>query len=146
MIWRPAPSAGIAPATVDQPVGHVDIARTICAAAGVAPDPRMQGAPLPASEDGTRERVITEWDGGYDGESVTLRTIYRDGYVLTACEPGSVHQGDEGELYDLANDPRQFENLWDDPARAGLKRDLLADLYDNLPAARTPPLEQVALV
>ena len=94
----------------------------------------------------TRERVITEWDGGYGDESVTLRTICRDGYVLTACEPGSVHQGDEGELYDLAADPRQFENLWDDPARAGLKRDLLADLYDNLPPARTPPLEQVALV
>ena len=55
---------------------------------------------------------------------MTLRTICRDGYVLTAFELGSVHQGEEGEVYDLANDPREFENLWDDPARASLKRDL----------------------
>lgn len=146
MIWRPAPSAGIAPATVKQPVGHVDLARTIAAAAGVAPDPRMQGAPLPTTADEGRERVITEWDGGYDGETVTLRTLCRDNYLLTVCEPGSAHAGDEGELYDLKQDPRQFENLWDDPAHIGLKRDLIADLYDNLPPARTPALEQVALV
>jgi hypothetical protein len=38
------------------------------------------------------------------------------------------------------------DNLWDDMARASLKSDLIADLYDNLPVARTPALEQVALV
>jgi arylsulfatase A-like enzyme len=146
MIWRPAPSAGVSPAVVEAPVGHVDLARTIAEAAGVSPDPRMQGAPLPTTADATRERVITEWDGGYDGEDVRLRSIYRDGWLCTVCEPGSVHDGTEGELYNLANDPRQFENLWDDPPSAGVKRDLIADLYDNLPAARTPPLEQVALV
>ena len=146
LIWRPAPSADIAPAVVEQPVGHVDLARTIAAATGITPDPRMEGAPLPTSPDNDRERVITEWDGGYDGESITLRSICRDGFVCTVCEPGTAHGGNEGELYDLTADPRQFANLWDDPTRKSLKSDLVADLYDNLPPARTPALKQVALV
>ncbi|MEZ5738365.1 MAG: sulfatase-like hydrolase/transferase [Burkholderiaceae bacterium] len=146
LIWRPAPSAGIGPALVAQPVGHVDIARTVCAVAGVPADPRMQGEILPVSPVNSRERVITEWDGGYDGHDLHLRTICRDGFVCTVCEPGSVHEGTEGELYDLANDPLQFVNLWDDPGKASLKADLIADLYDHLPPRRTPGLEQVALV
>ena len=106
----------------------------------------MEGAPLPTTSGNDRERVITEWDGGYAGESVTLRTICRDGYVCTVCEPGTAHAGTEGELYDLSLDPRQFVNLWDDGSRQSLKRELIADLYDNLPPARVPALEQVALV
>lgn len=146
LVWRPAPSAGVAPAVVDAPVGHVDLARTICAIAGIAPDARMQGAPLPVSGTGGRERVLTEWDGGFGGREIRLRSIFRDGFLCTVCEPSNTHEGNEGELYDLANDPRQWENLWDDRARAGLKRDLVADLYEHLPPARTPPLAQVAPV
>ena len=54
------------------------------------------------------------------------------------------YDGTEGELYDLANDPHQWVNLWDDPKWQGKKRDLLADLYDNLPEERTPKLEVMA--
>jgi len=48
--------------------------------------------------------------------------------------------GCNGELYDLRNDPQQWENLWDDPARRSLRSDLVADLYDHLPQPRRPPL------
>lgn len=145
-VWRPAPSAGMAPDVVDAPVGHVDLARTFCAIAGIEPDARMQGAPLPVSGSGGRERVLTEWDGGFGGREIRLRSIFRDGYLCTVCEPSNTYGGTEGELYDLANDPRQWENLWDDPARAGLKGDLVADLYDHLPEARSPALARVAPV
>ncbi len=50
------------------------------------------------------------------------------------------YDGTEGELYDLDNDPHQFENLWDDPARRSVRTDLVADLYDHLPAPRPEPL------
>jgi hypothetical protein len=40
----------------------------------------------------------------------------------------------------LREDPLQCRNLWNDPAHAKLKTDLIADLYANLPAARTPQL------
>lgn len=146
LVWRPAPSAGVAPAAVDAPVGHVDLARTFCAIAGIAPDARMQGEVLPVPGANGRERVITEWDGGFGGHDIRLRSLYRDGFVCTVYEKTNVYAGTEGELYDLANDPQQWENLWDDPARASLRSDLVADLYDHLPQARTPPLEQVAPV
>jgi hypothetical protein len=69
-----------------------------------------------------------------------LLSIYRDGWTLTAYEPGGPYDGTEGELYNVAQDPQQFENRWDDPASASLRSDLLADLYDNLPTARNPRL------
>ncbi len=54
--------------------------------------------------------------------------------------------GSEGELYDHKKDPRQFRNLWNDPAYVSLKSDLLADLRDNLPPVHDPKLECVAPV
>jgi hypothetical protein len=43
-------------------------------------------------------------------------------------------------LYDLREDPLQWRNLWNDAGHAKLKSDLIADLYANLPPARTPQL------
>jgi hypothetical protein len=47
------------------------------------------------------------------------------------------YEGTEGELYDVVTDPHQWMNRWDDPDCASLRADLVADLYDNLPAERT---------
>jgi arylsulfatase A-like enzyme len=38
-----------------------------------------------------------------------------------------------GELYDVAADPLQWHNRWDDPAVRTLREDLISDLYDHLP-------------
>jgi hypothetical protein len=35
----------------------------------------------------------------------------------------------------------QWENRWDDPACAAVRRDLVTDLYDTLPAPRDPKLK-----
>ena len=85
--------------------------------------------------------MLTEWDSVLFGKIVRLRTICRDGWVATACLPGTVHDGTEGELYDLANDPLQRENLWSDPRVEGTKSDLLADMWDSLPRTSTPRRE-----
>ena len=69
-----------------------------------------------------------------------IRTIYRDGYMCSAYEKGSLYDGTEGELYDLNTDPDARVNLWDDPCATNLRTDLVADLYDNLPPRRTPRL------
>jgi hypothetical protein len=99
----------------------------------------MDGVPLPPSSADAqtqgRERVLTEWDSMHPtGVEVHLQTVFRDGFTCTAYEPGTVHDGSEGELYDLSEDPLQQVNLWDDPARRSLRDDLLADLRDALPA------------
>src|SRR5262249_14252904 len=130
---------------------------TFCAIAGIEPASWMQGRALPASEDGSRARVLCEWDSQMPSHGMHFRSIYRDGWLLTVYEPstdgqpngleavmgdwvlapcGVHYDGTEGELYDVENDPHQWRNLWNDPARRTLRSDLIADLYDNLPEAR----------
>lgn len=148
LIWRPAPSAGVAPATFDAPVGQVDLAPTFCEIAGIDAGDWMEGASLPrtASEASKREAVFTEWDSEHGGTSISLRTLYRDGWIVTAYGKSSIYEGTEGELYDLRNDPQQWRNLWDDPAAAAMKRDLLDDLRTRTPKPREPRLECVTSV
>jgi arylsulfatase A-like enzyme len=144
LVWRPAPSAAVTPATVTRPVGLVDLAPTFCAAAGLAAPPWMEGTALPVDDADADARgpgrVITEWDSELLGVDVHLRTITRDGWVCTTYRPGAVHDGTEGELYDLADDPRQQVNRWDDPSAAGMRADLVDDLHAHLRPARSPRL------
>ncbi len=136
LVWRPAPSAGVAPSVVKRPVGLVDLAPTWCAIAGLAPQPWMEGVALPvddADADARHSgRVVTVWDSERFGVEVHLRTITRDGWVCTTYEPGTVHDGTEGELYKLDDDPLQHHNRWDDPACRAVRDDLVADLLDAL--------------
>ncbi|MBF6599390.1 MAG: sulfatase-like hydrolase/transferase [Dehalococcoidia bacterium] len=166
LIWRPALSAGIAPAEVTAPVGQVDLAPTFCEVPGVPAAPWMQGAPLPkAGHGGGHERMITEWDSQFPGMGMHLRTIHRDGFTCTVYEPSTrtdtgfeanldprlrpmvgnprtdiLYDGSEGELYDHAQDPHQWRNLWSDPAYARLRAELVDDLYAHLPPSREPAL------
>jgi hypothetical protein len=109
----------------------------------------MQGQPLPQStaeaERQKRVRSFTEWDSDINGIELHLRTLYRDGMVCTVCEPGSLHDGSEGELYDLGADPLQRRNLWSEPEWRRRRDDLIADLRTNLPPAG-PKLERVSTV
>jgi arylsulfatase A-like enzyme len=150
LVWRPAPSSRTpageqaGPSVVTKPVGLVDLAPTFCAIAGLEPAEWMEGAALPTddvdAESRGFERVLTEWDSELFGTSVHLRTIMRDHYVCTAYLPGTSHDGTEGELYDLADDPLQRINRWDDPAMAQIRSDLLSDLWDAQPEPRAERL------
>jgi arylsulfatase A-like enzyme len=144
LIWRPAPSVTIDPAVVTAPVGLVSLAATFADIAGLDRPAYTEAARLPFDDDDAvelgHERVITEWDSVLFGTSVHLRTVTRDGWVCTVYAPGSVHDGTEGELYRLTDDPLQRLNLWDDPAHAATRDDLVADLRDHLPPARSPRL------
>jgi arylsulfatase A-like enzyme len=150
LVWRPAPSSGATAATVTKPVGLVDLAPTFAAIAGLPAAPWMEGRALPVSDPDAEargfERVLTEWDSELFGVAVHLRTITRDGWVCSTYQPGHSHDGTEGELYDLADDPLQRANRWDDPACSALRSDLLADLWDHQPAVRSPRARVVAPV
>lgn len=141
LIWRPAPSAQVAPSVVADPVGLVDLAPTFCRIAGIDAADWMQGSPLPLDgSDSSPERVLTEWDSELFGVSVHLRTITRDRWVCTACLSSTVHDGTEGELYDLVEDPLQRRNLWNDPTCLSIRDDLLSDLWESQPEAHEPRL------
>jgi arylsulfatase A-like enzyme len=150
LVWRPAPSSRPDPAhgpsgsVVHRPVGLVDLAPTFCTIAGIEPPEWMQGTPLPVddADAGARgfDKVLTEWDSELFGVDVHLRTMFRDRWVVTTYQPGTSHDGTEGELYDLVEDPLQRVNLWDDPAARPLREDLVADLWDSQPEVRTDRL------
>ncbi len=167
LVWRPARAHAPRTGEVDDPVGHVDLAPTFLAIAGVPIPEQMQGRPLPTGDAGEprRERVLTTFDSQFAAVGMHLRTIYRDGFVCTAYLPstkdeggrfpiyervwlsGSTwprYDGSEGELYDLSRDPLQRENLWHDPERRRLREELCADLFDHLPSPRRPALPVAA--
>ena len=150
LIWRPAPSSGAAPSVVTRPVGLVDLAPTFCAVAGIDPPAWMQGQRLPTDDvdANTRgfERVFTEWDSELFGVDVHLRTVIRDDMICTTYMPGTVHDGTEGELYSIADDPTQRVNRWDDPSWRAHRDELLGELRDHELPPRQPRLSLEAPV
>jgi arylsulfatase A-like enzyme len=102
---------------VTDPVGTIDLAPTMLGACGLPIPHWVEGRPL---LDQPREWVLTE-DDILRG-SMAFRTLTTRGHRLTR----SLHDPDGGELYDLRNDPGEFDNRWDDPASAHTRRELLA--------------------
>lgn len=142
LVWRPAPSLGRRPEVVSAPVGLVDLGPTICQAAGLAVPDWMQGRPLPVDESDAAERgfgrVLTEWDSELFGVDIHVRTVTQGSLVCTTYLPGTVHDGTEGELYDLDADPHQFVNRWDDLAWRSVRDDLVGELRAAAPPVRLP--------
>lgn len=123
----------------DALVELVDIAPTLLDAAGVKPSSRIQGASLAPLLRGEcdpgfhKPHVVCEFNDSLGTTPVSRPshgTMMCDGRYKTAIYHGT----GLGEIYDLENDPHEFDNLWDDPASAGLKSDLLRRHLDAVAA------------
>ena len=115
---------------------QVDLAPTVLAALEMPIPPEIDGhnlLPVLRGETATvNDAVLVEFVD--DPRKLRLKTIVTDQHKLTR------YCGQEyGELYDLANDPREKTNLWDDPASAPLRARLLSRLLDMM-----EPLEKRA--
>ena len=148
-IWKPG-QIGVEPQVIDEPVGHVDLAPTFCAIAGIEPE-HMDGGVLPTSADEAsqqgRETTMTEWASEHGPVNLSLESLYhKDGWLITRYHPGSVYEGTEGELYQMTEDPLQMENRWDDPSLASVKSDLLAELSQAHIPMREPKRPRLAPV
>lgn len=53
-------------------------------------------------------------------------------------------EGDEGELFDLAEDPGEIHNLWRDPASAALKSAMLHEMIQGLQTSEPMKMPRVA--
>ncbi len=79
-----------------------------------------------ADADHHRDAVRCEYFDALDQPQETRATMYRDRrYKLVVY-----HGHGLGELYDMQEDPREFQNLWDDSDHQAVKLDLLHRSFD----------------
>jgi arylsulfatase A-like enzyme len=99
------------------PVGTIDLAPTMLAAAGVDAPDWIEGRPL---LDGPREWVLSENDFSVVAW-IPMRTITTQRYKLHRYLEAPF-----GELYDLQEDPGELVNRFEDPGYASVRSDLIA--------------------
>ncbi|MBL4702382.1 MAG: sulfatase-like hydrolase/transferase [Phycisphaeraceae bacterium] len=116
----------------------IDLAPTLLDAAGIAPEPGMQGRSLwpmllgQTDQTVGRESVYFEYYDAIPGDrhhpgGRNITGVRNDKFALSA-----VHGSDEGELYDLCKDPGEKNNLWDNPDLITVKADMLKHLCDRM--------------
>jgi arylsulfatase len=118
--------------TSDALVELLDKTPTIMQLAGLEVPERMQGRSLlpilmgAASGEKHRDFVRCEYYDALDEPDGSFATMYRDArYKLVVY-----HGHNLGELYDLEEDPEEFENMWDEPEAQPLKLDLMQRSFD----------------
>ena len=134
LVWRPARSTLPTASVISAPVSLVSLAATFAQIAG-APAPNWtEGSPLPVNDDDASRRgfarTVTEWDSALFGVDVHVRTLLSGEYLYTEYQPGTMHDGSEGELYVLADDPLQRINRYTDPSLSAVR----VALHDELRA------------
>jgi arylsulfatase A-like enzyme len=133
------------PRTTDVLSGTLDIAATVLDRARVQPYNGIQGLSLLPAIGGegagiARTSIVIEDDqqraalGHQVG--VRLRTIVTERWRMTI-----VHGDPGGELYDLANDPHEMDNLFDDPGHRAVRGELMEMLaYRQMELVDRSPL------
>ena len=123
---------GIEPGRTQSIVSSVDIAPTLIEAMGEKPYFGMAGIDLEPilkdSEVSVRDRVLIEEEHIFDdvmtGRPMNLRSVVTKEARLTVREGNAPF----GELFDLAADPSEMQNLFDEPHAATLQSDMLGEL------------------
>lgn len=128
----------------DALAGTLDIAATILDRARIQPYNGMQGISLlPAiagTAGATRESLVIEDDQqrallGYQTPS-RMRTLITPRWRMTIAQDDPW-----GELYDLANDPHEMDNLFEDPGHRDVRGRLMEELaYRQMELADRSPL------
>ena len=110
----------------------MDLAPTVLDVAGMRVPSAMAGKSLlPLLEgkvppDKHREFVRCEYFDALDRPDASFATMYRDDrYKLVVY-----HGHNLGELYDLQEDPGEFDNLWDHPESQAVKSELMLRSFD----------------
>lgn len=126
----------------------VDLAPTVLEAAGIEIPYYMQGKSLmpllrgEADLDSHKESVVCEFNdslGSARESRPTHATMRFDGRYKTVV----YHDHDLGELFDLKNDPGEFDNLWDDPSSQELRNQLVLKHLDAVMATSSAGIERV---
>ena len=128
IVWAPERFGGAR--RVESLCQQMDLGPTILELAGCEWDSSMEAVSMAPALQGE------EWEG----RDFVYAEQARDG-ILTDCEFMTMvrdHQWklvhfldeDEGQLFDLVNDPDELKNLWDAPSSAGQKQRMLTELRE----------------
>jgi len=129
---------------VADPVSTLDLAQTFCDYAGTAlpSDAHSRSLrPLIEQDDTSRDFALSEWDlrPSRTGVELQLRTVRTQRHKLTLDLLSGA-----GEMYDLREDPHEMDNMFGDPARAAVQREL-TDMIHSRPQDACAPLPQVGM-
>lgn len=123
----------------------MDLAPTLVEACGLPAQPQMQGKSLWGQLTGQtdldvhKDYVYSEYYNSmpwHKNPTAQCTMVFDGRYKLVA-----VHSTNEGELYDLSEDPEETRNLWSDPESVGLRADMLMKLC-NAMAFTVDPMEE----
>ena len=119
----------------------VDLTQTFLNMAGLPVPRTMAGIDQTevwlGNKESIRDNVIVE--NQHQPTTMNMRTYINERYKLT------VHYNCEyGELYDLEEDPGEYQNLWDDPDHQNLKTDLLLRFVHGEMAKAPLPMPRIA--
>ncbi|MCR9237616.1 MAG: sulfatase-like hydrolase/transferase [Alphaproteobacteria bacterium] len=128
---------------ISTPVSAIDVAATILETASIAPFNGMQGQPFKdhaGNDVAARDAILIEDEIQSDlaGHNVRgrVRTLLSDGWRLT------IYDGlEQGEFYNLNEDPHELNNLWNLPQAAARRADMTEQmLREMLCHTETSPL------
>ena len=129
---------------VDEPVSTLDLGPTFFdygEAVALQPQHGETLRPLIETEEATREFAMNEWEllPTRAGVALSLRTVRTKTHKLTYDLRSKA-----GEIYDLANDPDEMQNLFGDPAHKD-EQDYLMELLHKRPDDMRPIQTQVGM-
>lgn len=141
------PGKGLNNVRSDALVELIDLAPTILEAVGLEIPYYMQGQSLLSIIKGEKEAsyhkndVICEYNDAIEGEDHTHGLMYYDGRYKICIYKGH----DIGEIYDLLEDPGEFNNLWISDNYKELKTKLLEKVIKRYMSTSSPGIRRVAL-
>lgn len=102
----------------------VDLTPTILSKLNIEVPRTMSGKDESKVWDGKKDKLRTyiTCENQHTEKTVNLRTLVTDRYKITVY-----YNRNHGEMYDLIKDPKEFNNLWDNPDYAELKTKLLLE-------------------
>lgn len=130
---------------ISDPVSNLDFAATFLDYAGVASKGKLHSQslrPLIETSSARREFAFSEWElrPSRSGISLQIQTVRTATHKLTVDQISN-----EGEMYDLINDPFEMDNIFLDSAHISTRAKLEAMMAQRPNDAILPPLEQTGM-
>jgi arylsulfatase A-like enzyme len=115
----------------------LDMSATILDFSGVGRPEYFQGDSLrpilsgATSPEHHRESIRSEYFDALDKKFCNGNASFATMYRTRRYKISVYHRDNLGELFDLENDPHEFDNLWDDPAYEEIKNQLILESFND---------------